>query len=454
MKKNWQKQRDSIIGLGDNSVKKSYYPDLQRKIAELEGVNRNLETLFNSTDEGVIIHRLSGQIIRMSKQALVLFKVEDAELPLFFDILKGMWEKQDLEKTWSEVLKGKHETLTGELLYDNNSAPCFIELSITAALWDQETVLVTLAKDVSEKKQYELELENHRNNLEKAVAERTKELQLALQNWKKTSEELAHKNNIINYKNNELKSTLDNLKKTQAKLVETDKMASLGILTAGVAHEISNPLNFIVSGCMGIQSFLESGNLINDEAEVYMDSINTGIKRVTDIVKSLNQFSRGTESFDETCNIHEILENCIGMLRYKMKGRIELERNYTDRLFQIKGNVGKLHQVFLNVLNNAVQAIENKGDIKIKTELLPDSAIVQLTDTGGGISQENLSKIIDPFFTTKPPGEGTGLGLSITYKIIQEHSGDISFRSEEGQGTTVEIVFPRSVFIQDRESRS
>ncbi|HAN79674.1 MAG TPA: hypothetical protein DCQ31_18880 [Bacteroidales bacterium] len=130
------------------------------------------------------------------------------------------------------------------------------------------------------------------------------------------------------------------------------------------------------------------------------------------------------------------------MLNNKLKQKAVIEKDYFDHALVIKGNVGKLHQVFLNVLVNAMQAIVDNGSIKIKTYISENCSIIEISDTGIGIEEKQLSKITDPFFTTKPPGEGTGLGLSIAYSILMEHKGTIAFESEIMKGTKVIITIP------------
>lgn len=134
------------------------------------------------------------------------------------------------------------------------------------------------------------------------------------------------------------------------------------------------------------------------------------------------------------------------MLNNQLKNRIEVYKDFTSEVVTIPGNVGKLHQVFINILNNSSQAIDKKGSISITTHKQEKSIIIEISDTGKGISKENLPKISDPFFTTKDPGEGTGLGLSITYTIIQEHKGKIEFRSAKNNGTTVLITLPAIIY--------
>jgi len=269
--------------------------------------------------------------------------------------------------------------------------------------------------DITKRKETELELEEYRNHLEEMVNKRT----------------------------DELETTLKNLKKAQVKLVQSEKMASLGILTAGVAHEINNPLNYIMGAFVGLNNyFKEKGTNDEQKTSILLNAIKTGIERTSDIVNGLNQFSRDNSRFDEECDIHSILDNCLVMLNTQIKNKAVINKNYYSKRIIVKGNVGKLHQVFLNIFTNAIQSINKKGEISIFTKTDNKTALIEISDNGSGIDKKDISKITDPFFTTKPPGKGTGLGLSITFSIIQEHKGTLNIESEINKGTRVSIKFP------------
>lgn len=256
------------------------------------------------------------------------------------------------------------------------------------------------------------------------------------------NQELFEKNIIINDRNSELKTTMQHLKTTQSNLVQSEKMASLGVLTAGVAHEINNPLNYIMGGYIGLDRYFKENKTKDEDIPILLESIKVGIDRASEIVKGLNQFSRDDEFYNEDCNIHSILNNSITMLNSQFKNKIQLTKNYFTESVIVIGNVGKLHQVFINTLTNASHAIEKEGKITITTNKLGNTFFIEIADTGSGISQENLTKITDPFFTTKAAGKGTGLGLSITYTIIKDHKGKLEFESNMGKGTKVTISLP------------
>ncbi len=287
--------------------------------------------------------------------------------------------------------------------------------------------------------------------------------------------QINHKNHELESKNHELNVTLEKLKQAQAQLVQSEKMVSLGILTAGIAHEINNPINFINAGVTGLkrsvskivelleeyqkltpENYQEQNKHIEQLKSKYrfslmlettlkvVDNIGTGAYRTTEIVKELRTFSRLDEAELKTVNIHDGIDSVLVLLRNQYKDRIEIVKKYAE-IPLIECYPGKLNQVFMNILSNAIQAIEKEGEIVITTQLLEEQIQISFQDSGSGIPKNIQNKIFEPFFTTKSVGKGTGLGLSITISIIQQdHQGKIEVISEEGQGTTFNIKLPIS----------
>lgn len=240
----------------------------------------------------------------------------------------------------------------------------------------------------------------------------------------------------------ELENILEKLQEAQRQLVQSEKMASLGVLSAGIAHEINNPLNFINGGILALESYFQD-HLPDHTPKVshLIHAINEGVKRSADIVASLSHYSRRDDLPRTECDIHAAIDNCLLMLQNQLKHKVEIKKHYSDKACVLLANEGQLYQALLNIIANAGQAIENEGVISISTEVKPTHIIIKIADTGCGISEEHLEKIFDPFFTTKDPGQGTGLGLSITYKIVQEHNGTLHYRSKIGKGTTATLDF-------------
>lgn len=249
--------------------------------------------------------------------------------------------------------------------------------------------------------------------------------------------------------NIELKVTLDNLNATHTKLAQSEKMASLGVLTAGIAHEINNPLNYIHGGYTAISEELKSNNkdIKKEDIREYLQWIKSGTDRANKIVKSLNIYSRSNDDNTEECNLNSIIEDCIAILDHRTNGRIKIKQRLDNNLGVVEGNNGKLHQVILNLLVNAIDSIEDEGLINISSIMKDNQVIIIIEDNGHGISKEDLDRILDPFFTTKSPGKGTGLGLSISQSIIQEHKGKIQFKSELNKGTDVTLTLPKKIKV-------
>lgn len=237
----------------------------------------------------------------------------------------------------------------------------------------------------------------------------------------------------------------EDLQQTQKLLITSEKMASLGIMAAGIAHEINNPLNFIQNGVEALSTKIsEDDQDKKKELEPIFHIVKEGVNRASKIVRSLSHFSRKGPEMNEECNIKEIIENCLLILHNKIKNKVRVLTDFSSTTQIVKGNEGRLHQAMMNIIANAEQAIENTGTIKITTIKRDNFLDVTIEDNGEGIPKENLSKISDPFFTTKAPGEGTGLGLFITFSIIEEHNGQIDVISSPGKGTIFTISLPTS----------
>jgi signal transduction histidine kinase len=298
-------------------------------------------------------------------------------------------------------------------------------------------------------------------------------------------EQKVHERTIALEETNEnLNQTLNHLKETQAQLVDAEKMASLGQLTAGIAHEINNPINFVHANIkplkMDIGDLLELFNqyerleegsnfqeqraaiekfkqeidveYLKKEIDSLLNGIEDGANRTAEIVSGLKSFSRLDESDLKDANINEGIESTLTILRSAIPPNVEVVKNLGE-IQNIECFPGKLNQVFMNVLNNSFQAIaqkksENQERVSISTRSVGDNVEVLIEDTGIGMSETVRAKIFEPFFTTKDVGQGTGLGMSIVFKIIESHSAKIQIDSEVGKGTRVLITLHRKLTIK------
>ncbi len=271
------------------------------------------------------------------------------------------------------------------------------------------------------------------------------------------------------------------LKSSQMALVQSEKMASLGQMVAGIAHEINTPLGYVQNNVVigqdlfvQVQSMIAGyealvDNLLNDlasedviaeqmrqiaelrsdmnaqemlgEMHGLMGDSLYGIAQISELVLNLKNFSRMDAAATEAIDLNECIESALNIGRNVIKNKVEVIRELGE-LPEITCSPSQINQVFLNLFTNAAQAIEGQGKLHIKSWAAEDAVHIWVTDNGKGIPQENLTRIFDPFFTTKPVGEGTGLGLAITHQIIQQHGGDIRVHSRVGEGTRFHIKLP------------
>jgi PAS domain S-box-containing protein len=446
---NIENGKNSIIGAVKDITQNKKNEEALR---EREEKYRNL---IENVNEVIYIHDINGVFTYVSPQIETIFgyKVEEVmEIPWQnFSTEHAINLKSSAKISRNIDTKSKSPMINIYEILDKNKKRLFLEATERLMFDEKDNILGIIGsiRDITERKKVEDELKNHRNKLEILVNERTEELQVMNEELRSVNEELYYANEQLEKQKEELHNAFKQLKEAQAQLIQTEKMASVGVLTAGVAHEINNPLNFVQAGIYKLEDIYEvyASQLQNDELnETFKDAINyidTGVKRATEIVKSLTRLSRKGVDVKQPCNLNSIIDSCLILLNNEIKYKCSVVKKYETPEFIIPGIEGKLHQVFLNVLLNAIQAMDS-GTITIQTSnnTAEQKAEIKITDTGKGIDPEHLPKIFDPFFTTKEPGKGTGLGLSIVYSIIQEHGGTINYQSELGKGTEVLITLP------------
>jgi signal transduction histidine kinase len=227
----------------------------------------------------------------------------------------------------------------------------------------------------------------------------------------------------------------------EEQLIMTDRLASIGELSSGIAHELNNPLTSIIGFSQMLMEGDVPANMKEDLATVYSEA-----QRAAAIVKNLLTFARKHAPVKQLSQVNTVVEDVLRLRAYEQKANnIKLENNFAPNLPQIMMDHFQIQQVFLNIIVNAEFAMteaHNKGNLTITTEKVDDFIRVTFTDDGPGISKENLKHIFDPFFTTKAVGKGTGLGLSICHGIVTEHGGKIYARSEKGLGTIFVVELP------------
>lgn len=299
----------------------------------------------------------------------------------------------------------------------------------------------------------------------------TNEMRMQNENIRKQTEQM---DSILKTNNKKLHETSQQLRQAYAKLAESEKMAGIGLMTASISHEIKNPVNFIYGGIESLKDYFKSilailkkyqeadkdnleaaldeikvysiehrlNEMIDDLPEIIND-ISVGAERISEIITGLNNFAR-QDSELKMCDIHQGIDTTLVILKGKIKEKsVEIHKNFDANLPLIECFSGKTNQIFMNLIANAVQAIDRKGTVTITTRRY-DTDFIQISvrDTGKGMDRSTQKRIFEPFFTTKSAGEGTGLGLSIVNQIIEQHKGSIDLDSEEGKGTEFVITLP------------
>ncbi len=390
----------------------------------------------------------------------------------------------------------------------------------------QQKLIRQLRESEGKNKQLNEQLEQSNQELERKVQERTEKVrehqqEIAIQakelvemNWElyekndklykinydmeKANKALKSKNKELEILNEKLNETLAQLKAAQVQLIQSEKMASVGLLTAGIAHEINNPINFVYAGAdtlsvvikdlmevldqydkvspensyEELKAFLQDMKRLKEDLEfdenkedvfALINDIKEGAERTAEIVRGLRVFSRLDEDELKTANVHDGIDSTLTLLRNQIKTSIAVVKDYDEKMPPVECYPGQLNQVFMNILVNAVHAIKDganseNGQINIKTvahalvtaeqvegsDEQTDEGFLEIIieDNGKGIPQEVVERIFEPFYTTKQVGEGTGLGLSISHSIIQKHKGEIKIESEPGQGAKFIIELP------------
>ncbi|MDH5608369.1 MAG: ATP-binding protein [Cyclobacteriaceae bacterium] len=382
----------------------------------------------------------------------------------------------EVYKDSPEIIEGIQEGLLGMFHRFEASFGGYMFETTCIPLMDEEgkqNGLLAVSADITEQK---LAAEKVNKALERAKKSEDKMRQVAEDQLEATEKLMMAEKQLKEAFEHELESKKQ-LQNTQAQLVNNEKMASLGQLTAGIAHEINNPINFVYNGIDTLKMTLDELVTIVEKVNDYkkdkdkdkfiseieelqeefdveeltedilelVSDIKKGAVRTMEIVKGLRIFSRLDEEEQKPANINENLDATLVLLTNKTKNRVEVKKYYDEKLDPINCYPGQLNQVFMNLLNNAVQAIpeEQKGSIMIYTENRDDEIIIRIKDDGTGMPEEVRKRIFEPFYTTKPVGIGTGLGLSISYGIIEKHKGQIYVNSELGKGTEFVIHLPK-----------
>jgi two-component system NtrC family sensor kinase len=447
--------RDEIGELASkfNNMTKSLYNMIQERneaINELKTSEEKFNKAFNYSADVIAIIRLKDKLyLEINQSFLRIFGYKREEIIGHYSSEFDLWQNEEHYLKVIEILDN------GGLLRDEEVTWYTKHREIRVGLFSTEIIeinglpcIIFVWNDITERKQANEALKRANDELENKVSERTKQLLETLI---------------------ELERQHNDLKSTQSKLVQSEKMASLGTLVAGVAHEINNPINYVYLSSRVIEKDLNNfkGELMNlldetdDEVlnffEEHFTRFSNSISNILEgsnyaktIVQDLRLFSRLDEAVKKEINVSEALETTIRLVKTQYIEQIEFKTNfYNDG--KIECYPSQLNQVFLNIIVNACQAIikkqsefkeETRGLINISLSNNDREIIIEFRDNGCGMTEEEKSKIFEPFFTTKHIGQGTGLGMSISYGIIKKHNGNIEVKSQIGKGTKITIFIP------------
>jgi len=392
MNKNWDQQRDKIIGLGEDSFKKSYYPDLQDKLEELEEANLNLKTIFDSTTDGIVVHDGSGAIQYLNSRSLELFNVSQEDLGKFtvYDISADKMDTSVLVHIWEDVLNGIPKTIEWTIKQLHSNIELETQVSINSAVWYGKKVLVAVVRDFTERLQYEQEL----------------------------------------YK-----------AKTRAE--ESDRLKT--VFLNNMSHEIRTPMN----GIMGFSEMLENPGITADQQRNYIRIIQNSCQQLLRIIDDILEIStletRMVKTITEKVCLNDLMLDLFSIFNLKARGSqvsLYLKNGLSDQASIIYTDQAKLQKILSNLIENALK-FTFEGFVEFGYTLKDKKLILFVKDTGVGISPENQEKIFNRFSQeeieiSKNKG-GLGLGLSIARENADLIGASITLDSEKGRGSTFYI---------------
>ncbi|HMK61127.1 MAG TPA: ATP-binding protein [Dissulfurispiraceae bacterium] len=453
---------------------------LAESVKAIEAAKREWEQSMDCIKDVVMLIDVTGLLLRCNKVLSTLSGKRYGEL------LGRHWRTVLEEGGFQSVKDSEYHHSTG--LYFSCST-----YNVSARNHDFAAVSIITLHDITERKKMEDEIRRRRRGLQKAVDEISslirevslkKNFSVRFENrsqekdiFSDIGEQFNNMMQILETQHLELEKAYNDLKMVQSQVLQQEKMASIGQLAAGVAHEINNPIGFIISNLGTLRKYMDKiseyeafqstevagcinrlgdQSLVNKIAEkrkdlkidyIEKDLSNLisesleGADRVKKIVQDLKSFSHVDEFDFKTADINSGLDSTINIVWNELKYKVTLAKEYGEIPLTLC-NLGQLNQVFMNLLVNAAQSIDRSGEIKVKTWHNDGFINISISDTGCGIPEEIQKRIFEPFFTTKEVGKGTGLGLSIAYDIVRKHHGEITVSSAIGKGTTFTMRIP------------
>jgi PAS domain S-box-containing protein len=419
-----------------------------------------LRATLESTGNGILVIDWQGRIVNMNRVFSSMWKLPDDLLlagndAAILDFIAGrVVDGETCRRRLGEIIDSKQTEEVLELrdgrIFEGRSRPQYLGDHIVGRVFSFD--------DVTDREQVGRALRESRDQLEAKVAERTADLQTA--------------NAALRAEQVRQEELIKKLAEAHTQLLQSEKMASIGQLAAGIAHEINNPVGFVSSNIGSLQRYTDDllrlvsayelveaalpatalaaiANLkaevdlayLRDDVRQLIEESTEGLLRVRQIVQDLKNFSHASATEMELADIEAGLDSTLNVVWNELKYKAEVVKEY-GHIPAVRCIQSQLNQVFMNLLVNAAHAIDGRGRITLRTGAIADAVWVEIEDSGSGIKPEHLDRIFDPFFTTKPVGQGTGLGLSLSYQIVQKHGGQIEVRSELGKGSVFRVVVP------------
>ena len=404
----WTQWRESIIGLGEQSSRKSYYPELQRRLAELKDSAEKLRTVFNSTHDAILIHDYEGRIEEVNDPMLALYRVpRDRALEFTLaDYTAPGEQRERIPQVIAELRPGGRDLLfEWRARRPLEGSEFDVEVALHPAFWAGREMVVAVVRDITERKRAEAE----RRRLETEVA-------------------------------------------------QLQRLESIGRLAGGMAHDFNNMLTPILSYAAMLRDDLPA----EDERRADLSEIVRSAERARDLVRQLLAFARRQTFELRPLDLNTTLRSFERMLRRVVRENIDLRLELAPGPVVISGDIGQIEQAVVNLVVNAQDAMPDGGTLTLATADMPQGgakprvppgplALLRVSDTGSGMDTATLERIFEPFFTTKQQGKGTGLGLPSAYGIVQQHGGQILVESRPGIGSSFEMYFPRLDYLAEAE---